>query len=146
MVPQVFMRTTCACPDCVDCCKRQPGPLAPGDVVRLMNELGPRQFELKFVASPGALVSRGVEPFRVGTIVPRSDAQGRCVFLDENERCKIHASAPFGCAYFDVHMPVEVAGPRAAWYLVQIMESPEYGAIRSLLPKAVSWKPTPFKV
>lgn len=136
-----FERTTCACPDCVACCKRQPGPLSPEDLVVLIDHFGADQFRERFVASPGALVSKGGEPFRVGTIVPRSNHFGRCVFLDNDDRCKIHAIAPFGCAYFDVHMSAAEASPRASWYLVQIMEHPEYNAIRAMLPPAVSWRP-----
>lgn len=44
----------------------------------------------------------------IGSITPRSQG-GRCVFLDEQDRCRIHAVAPFGCAYYDTHMDVAEA-------------------------------------
>lgn len=35
-----FPRTVCACHDCVQCCKKQPGPLAPGDFERIARWTG----------------------------------------------------------------------------------------------------------
>jgi Fe-S-cluster containining protein len=110
-----FARTTCACAECVSCCKRQPGPLAPGDLERIADYLGvsPAGAEKHFCASPGAIVGGGGRIFRVGSITPKSDATGRCVFLGPDDRCKIHPVAPAGCALFDVHMTHAAANPRS---------------------------------
>jgi Fe-S-cluster containining protein len=141
-----FKRTTCACAECVRCCKRQPGSLAHGDYERIQNHLGLTEAEMRerFCASPGALVMdrRTGAVRRVGTIVPQM-RRGRCVFLDKDERCTIHGVAPFGCAYFDTHQSAEQAMPRSIW-LVHSQENPEYQQLRNLLPYARSYKPSTF--
>ena len=85
-----FERTTCACSDCVGCCHRQPGPLAPGDLERIAAFRGESVEEAtkNFWASPGALVKDGAgTTSRVGTITPKLDRRKkRCVFLDDNDR------------------------------------------------------------
>jgi len=141
----LFSRTSCACKQCVACCERQPGPLAPGDFEKIAAHLGetPEVAKLHFWASPGAMVQneRGVQ-FRVGTITPRL-VRGKCVFLDEHDRCKIHAVAPFGCAYFDTHMSAVEAMPRSVW-LVQATLDAAYQDLRKELPFATSYKPTGY--
>ncbi len=130
-----FKRTVCACSKCVACCKRQPGPLAPGDVERIEAFLG-EPVEKYLVASRGSLVKNlltGIARW-VGTITPRF-AKGRCVFLDVDDRCKIHPVAPFGCAYFDTHQG-NSEGQRRVWFIKRIQESAEYRALRAKLPLA----------
>jgi len=137
-----FKRTVCACADCVQCCKRQPGPLAAGEFERIQEHLGasPEQMAKLFCASPGALIKTASgETRRVGTITPQR-RKGRCVFLDEADRCTIHAVAPFGCAYFDTHMSSTTAHPRSVW-LVKSQLDPAYQALRNQLPYAASYKP-----
>jgi len=108
--PFPFERTTCACEGCRKCCKVQPGPLIPGDLQRIAEflKLSVEEARKFFVASPGALVKQHGEVRRIGTITPKM-RHSRCVFLDKNERCKIHPVAPAGCAYFDTHMSREQA-------------------------------------
>ena len=135
-----FDRTTCACPECVACCKRQPGPLAPGDLPRIGDFLKLPEEEVRalFVASPGALVmdTRTGATRRIGTITPARKANGSCIFLDDaTERCTIHPVAPWGCAYFDTHMSNAVAAPRSSW-LARATDSPIYQALRALLVPA----------
>lgn len=134
-------RTTCACPECVACCKRQPGPLAPGDFERIAAALGEDReaAKLHFWASPGALVadSRTGRQFRIGTITPRATG-GRCVFLGPDDRCQVHAVAPFGCAFFDMHMPIQVAWPRAQWLAQQQIADNDYQRLRTELVVAPS--------
>lgn len=142
----MFERTTCACQECVACCKRQPGPLAPGDFEKIAALLGEDRetAKLHFWASPGALVMdvSTRRQFRVGTITPRV-AHGRCVFLDDQDLCKIHAAAPFGCAMFDTHMGLLEGQRRAAW-LVREQQRSDYQALRSELPFASTYKPTGY--
>ena len=147
-----FERTVCACENCRACCKRQPGSLVPGDLERialytsktqgLPYEVAFEQVKKQLWASPGALVlntaTGRVE--RVGTITPRY-RKGRCVFLDENERCTIHAVAPAGCAYFDTHMPRGQAQMRSAWLVTQ-QQHPDYQKLRDSLPYATHYKPS----
>lgn len=139
-----FHRTTCACDGCKACCKRQAGPLATGDFERIAEHLGETHEQAKehFWASPGALVKEDGGTIRVGTITPRM-RRGRCVFLDENDRCKIHAVAPFGCAHFDTHMSAGIAHPRSVALVIDQM-SPDYQKLRNELPYATHYKPARY--
>jgi Fe-S-cluster containining protein len=142
-----FTRTKCACEGCIRCCKRQPGPLAPGDFERIAEHLGETREEAKqhFWASPGAIArfTQGGDAFRVGTITPRF-RKGRCVFLDENDRCKIHPVAPFGCAYFDTHQGKATAVQRSIWLINAQANSKEYEQLRNELPYATHYKPSQY--
>lgn len=143
---QLFTRTKCACEQCKACCKRQPGPLAPNDFERIQKHLGASDEEMRrlFWASPGCLVKTGLgETLRVGTITPRY-TKGRCVFLDENDRCKIHEVAPFGCAYFDTHMSHHEAHIRGSWLAEQQWHNSEYQDLRATLPYATHHKPLKY--
>lgn len=120
-----FQRTECGCEKCVTCCRHMPAQLAPGDVDLIHELVAPdatrEEFLLEnFHASPGyrAMRLRGfgsgtpvVEEVRVPTIVPQLREHG-CVFLDDEGRCSVHAVAPWGCAYFDVHMDADIADER----------------------------------
>lgn len=140
-----FQRTVCACAQCTQCCKRQPGALAPGDLERIAAFLGetPSEAERHFWASPGALVRAHGRTYRVGTITPKR-RKGRCVFLDEHDRCKVHAVAPAGCAYFDTHQGLATAHERSLWLVEEQERSAEYKALRDRLPYALSYKPKEY--
>jgi Fe-S-cluster containining protein len=101
-------------------------------------------FKKQFVASPGALVKSLTtgQMQRIGSITPRY-AKGRCVFLDENERCTIHPVSPFGCSHYDVHMPWTVAHTRSLWATKQQC-SAEYQALRNTLPYTQHYKPNTY--
>ena len=131
-----FERTVCACEACVANCKRWPGPLAPHDLGPIFDKIiddGKSPPDL-LQASAGALVARRSDrvPFRVGTIVPKMK-DGRCVFLNSDDRCSIHVIAPMGCAHFDSHMSKEEADRRSTWMHSRILESPGYAKIRSVI-------------
>lgn len=130
-----FQRTKCACSACVDCCYRQPGPLAPGDFERIAAYLNlyPEDAKKFFCASPGALVSENRKVRRIGTITPKR-FKGKCVFLDHEDRCTIHPVSPFGCAYFDVHQPKEIADERSLYLALAQDSDPVYKALRDELP------------
>lgn len=135
-----FERTTCACADCVSCCRKQPGALAPGDLERIAQHLGKPLDEVKplFWASPGPLVGNLAtgRKWRIGSITPRYVVdQKRCIFLDNQDRCSIHAVAPAGCSIFDVHMTAEEARPRSTWLAREQMRE-DYQRLRSTLDLA----------
>lgn len=146
MTAPPFDRTICACPACTACCTEQPGSLAAGELEAIAShlQLPVRVAALKFWASPGALVGNRAtgQTFRVGTITPRL-VRGRCVFLDAEDRCTIHAVAPFGCRMFDTHMDAAEAHPRSLW-LVRSQADPAYQSLRRTLVPATSHKPRAY--
>jgi Fe-S-cluster containining protein len=138
-----FTRTVCGCAECQQCCRDQPGPLAPGDFERIAGYLGetPIEAQAHFWASPGAVLgTRSGQMLRVGTITPRR-VNGRCTFLSDAGACTIHPVAPFGCAYFDPHQPVEEGQRRSVWLHLAIHRLPAYARLRARLMTATSWRP-----
>lgn len=138
-----FERTTCACAECVACCKRQSGPLIPSDIepirkfLKEVEQLEP--LESYLVASRGSLVMNANtgETAWIGSITPKmiEDGSGRhCVFLDENDRCRIHAVSPAGCRYFDTHQGY-VEGQKLGVWIAMEMQDQEYQDLRATLPK-----------
>jgi hypothetical protein len=97
-------RTVCACKECKRNCQFMPGFLIPADLERLapnMNWVDLFDWaERNLLASPGALVMKDGELFRIPTLVPAVKADGSCIHLT-NGQCGIHENAPFGCAFFD---------------------------------------------
>jgi len=71
-------------------------------------------------ASPGALVLLRGQVTRIPTLVPRRLWQGKCHWLTPQQRCAIHAAAPFGCAAFDCTMPKAEADRRSQHVLFEI--------------------------
>src|SRR5215469_8456673 len=114
-----YPRSGCACPDCTAGCRHLPGYLIPADLDRLRAHLAPDAELLSWargclLASPGALVARGGELFRIPTLVPARRPDGACQFLTEADACAIHAVSPFGCAFFDTHLAGAEANARSA--------------------------------
>jgi len=97
-----FERTTCACDNCKLNCQFMPGFLIPSDLDRMIPpQMQPLPWaELTLLASPGALVAKGSDLFRIPTLVPAVKNNGSCINLHEGQ-CLIHPIAPFGCAFFD---------------------------------------------
>jgi Fe-S-cluster containining protein len=96
----------------------------PADVARISRHLGytnPLSFASEnLLASPGATMLQAGQVRQLPTLVPRSQAHGTCVFLDENSRCRIHAVAPYGCAFFDSHMADDEATRRSTRGLKEV--------------------------
>lgn len=80
-----------------------PGFLIPTDLDRLIPDgTDPLVWaETNLLASPGALVLKDGQTFRIPTLVPAVKADGSCINLTAEGQCNIHEIAPFGCAYFD---------------------------------------------
>lgn len=138
-----YSRTTCSCATCIQCCKEQPGPLVPGDFERIRDHLGLTDTEARayFWSSPGSLVmdtSTGRQSW-IRSITPKY-VRGRCVFLDAEDRCRVHAVAPAGCAIFDTHQTREVAHTRMLWCVKEQLQ-PGYQELRKSLDVATHSKP-----
>jgi hypothetical protein len=123
-----FCRTRCACPECTRNCQHIPGYLVPADLERLHRHLAPDQDLLPWarrhlLASPGAVVLSRGRAFRVPTLVPARRPDGACVFLTRAGRCAIHAVSPFGCAFFDAHLPHAEADRRGKRGLQAVAEA-----------------------
>ena len=113
-----FPRTVCACTDCTECCRHVPGFLVPADLTRLHEHLAPNEDLLDWarrhlLASPGALVARASQRFRIRTLIPARQPNGSCIFLTADGHCAVHPVSPFGCAFFDVHMQADEATARS---------------------------------
>jgi hypothetical protein len=133
-----FERTACACHECRACCK-SPAHLVAGDAERIAAYLGTDLAGLLPLlrVGRGAVVgnSRTGRVWRVPTVVPATTA-GRCVFQLADGACLIHEVAPFGCAYFDIHMSAETAAPRSAWGLRTIIGNADYDALLAAVAAA----------
>lgn len=119
-----FQRTVCACPAEVAYCKTRPAGLVPGDVERIAAFLKlpvDECLQLYFSASDRTTVLAGGQARTVWQLVPITQAHG-CVFLGADDRCKIHAVSPFGCAYFDSHMNAREGDRRSRWMIYQLSD------------------------
>lgn len=130
-----FERTACSCKLDVQNCYDVPGPLHCGDFERITAALGITRTEALtyFRRSERSRVGKMLPGGKllmttVPTIVP-AKRNNRCIFLGHKDRCTIHHVAPFGCAYFDVHMSAEEGHARSAWHLRQVMANQEYQAL-----------------
>ena len=119
-----FERTVCACAECKVFCSTIPSFLIPSDLHRIAEYLGcddPVELALKYLlASPGATVLDRGRLRQIKTLVPARRQDGACVFLDENERCSVHAVSGFGCSYFDAHQSAKEANRRSSCGLRRI--------------------------
>jgi Fe-S-cluster containining protein len=144
-----FARTQCACDEDIANCRKRPGMLIPSDVGAIAEYLvalgviaSPEEVTTYLRATPGAVFgllladAKTILTHRVPTISPATTDGSRCIFLTKEERCLIHPVAPSGCAFFDVHQPIEEATRRSTWLHARIEETPAYTDLRAtLLPK-----------
>ena len=136
-----FERVVCDCAEDVELCRR-PSYLIPGDIFAI-GEFLVKEGRITTVAevfqflraSKGAVVGEAAtgKRFRIGTITPKVKDDGWCVFLTPDKRCSIHAVAPFGCAFFSVHMDKIEGDVRSMWGLKQITITPGYEQLRQKL-------------
>ena len=120
-----FARTECVCAECVLNCQHMPGYLIPEDLPAIAAALGYDDWD-KFAleslaASSGATVLTDKGMMQIPTLVPQRQANGACKFLDENQRCRLHAVSPFGCSFFDCTQSKAEADGRSAQGLQAIV-------------------------
>ena len=99
-------RASCTCKRCVSCCEQKPGWMKPGEAERMADFLGLSLADLfaQFLAvdwwvstTDVFLLSPALAGEEPGTEMPYI-AEGRCVFLTEAGRCRVHPVKPFECA------------------------------------------------
>ncbi len=101
-----FRRTTCACAFCQAPCRHLPGSLDVEDLARLC----PPDQDL-FSWAEQHLRALPEKPFL--TLVPARQANGQCHWFVDG-RCAVHEAAPYGCAFYDLHMSEAEAERRSA--------------------------------
>lgn len=115
-----FKRTSCACELCSCYCKVMPGYLVPSDLAGLIPaDADPLEWARTHLrASKGLqVVNRLTNEVVVSipSLVPAKQENGHCHWLQPDGKCGVHASSPFGCAFFDQHMKEE-EGERRTGY------------------------------
>lgn len=125
-----FTRTVCACPECTRNCRFIPGFLTPDDLRPLADALGHGEDIVAFsrahlLASVGATVmTRHGELLQVRTLVPaRSMESNHCHLLTADGRCRVHTRSPFGCRFFDAHLPHDECDRRSSFGLAAILDA-----------------------
>jgi hypothetical protein len=135
-------RSSCSCRFCVRNCRFIPGYLIPADLNRLVPGQGEIQVEdwarEHLRASPGAVVARvgpdGVlQTGRIPTLVPASWHGHTCHWLGPDNRCQVHANAPFGCAFFDCHSQGQECSDLSRQGLMEIVKDFQTGGLYSRL-------------
>ncbi len=131
-----FERTECSCEECTRYCVYLPGALIPTDLDAISAHLGyddiVRFAVENLLASPGAIVSINGFRIRVPTLVPQRGPGGACKFLRDN-RCSIHAHAPYSCAFFRAEQDQREAGARSLRGLQAIAREWSAGGIYARL-------------
>lgn len=106
------------CKDCSSCCQEMGESilLEPYDIYMLQGNL-----HVGFETLLKREAALGMED---GVILPhiRMDDKERCPFLDENERCSIHAFRPGLCRLFPLGRVYEEDG---FYYILQVHECPK---------------------
>lgn len=92
-----YRRTECACAFCRAPCRHNPGGLDPADLPRLCPE-----GEDVFAWAEQHLRALTGQTFP--TLVPARGSDGHCHWHFDG-RCAVHTVSPYGCAFFDSHMP-----------------------------------------
>jgi hypothetical protein len=101
-----FRRTECGCAFCQAYCRHLPGTLDPSDLARLC----PAGRDV-FAWAEEHLRALTDQPYP--ELVPARSAAGHCHWYFDG-RCVMHASAPYGCAFFDAHMADDEVERRVA--------------------------------
>lgn len=152
-----YQRTECACEDCTINCRYIPGYLVPADLERMRAAIAPQLTLEAFadqylLASPGAKILRmpQMKVLQIPTLVPARKLDGSCVFLTEDNRCQIHAVAPYGCAFFDAHQSINESDRRSLRGLEEISsgssdEVVDYMLTWAHLVQINKWAPGPQK-
>ncbi len=94
-----FARTQCGCDFCKVYCRHLPGRLDPSDLAALCPD-GDDGVVFAWAEEHLQAVNDQAYP----KLVPARQVNGHCHWYDDG-LCAVHRNAPFGCAFFDAHMP-----------------------------------------
>jgi hypothetical protein len=111
-------------------CRFVPGFLVPDDLANLRDP-SMSLFDWArehLLASPGAIVVRQGEVFRIRTLVPARQSDGLACHWLADGKCAVHADAPFGCAFVDSHMDEREGRYRSSAALLAVIRAWEYEA------------------
>lgn len=115
-----FARTVCGCAFCTAPCKHIPGSLDVGDLTRLCP---PGQDVFTWAETHLCALTDKSFP----TLVPTRQSNGHCHWLFQ-DRCAVHAEAPYSCAFFDSHMTeMEIAQRSQATIVARQADAAEGG-------------------
>lgn len=116
-----FERTECACKACVLNCEHISGYLIPSDLETIAAYLGYDDLVAfaveNLLASPGAIVMKADEIFRIPTLVPKRRPSGVCKFLTAEYRGAIHPVAPYACSMVSCSQSKDEADLRSGYGL-----------------------------
>jgi len=102
MIPAFARGVRFGCTACGKCCTKLKGdlPLTHDDVVRVSAhlKLSVRAFVAKYCRHVVDVVRTSGRTVRMPSIELRVPPSGRCVFLDDTDRCSIHEAKPFICS------------------------------------------------
>ena len=101
-----FLRTVCGCEICRVPCRHMPGSLDVADLERLC----PADQDV-FTWAEEHL--RALTDKAVPTLVPARQPNGHCHWLYQGQ-CVVHGQSPYGCAFFDAHLPAAEVEKRSA--------------------------------
>jgi hypothetical protein len=85
------------------------------------------------LASPGAIIYIRSGLVRIRTLVLARRMDGACRFLTGEDRCSIHAAAPFSCALFDCRQSREEADALSLSGLMEIAKAWQRGDLYAQL-------------
>jgi Fe-S-cluster containining protein len=107
----------CSCNECISACLNDPGRLVPDDMHRLSRFLKISECDLendylvKVPVTSNGHTANALAPAKKkgrrfitapGTIAPDyyAEEKGRCIFLNDKDRCLVHEAKPFECGAY----------------------------------------------
>jgi Fe-S-cluster containining protein len=107
----------CSCSECISACLNDPGRLVPDDIPRLTQLLKISAHDLendylvRVLVTSNAHTVNALAPAKKkgrrfiavpGTTAPDyyAEEKGRCIFLDDKDRCSVNDAKPFECGAY----------------------------------------------
>jgi Fe-S-cluster containining protein len=111
------MMENCSCNECISACLNDPGRLIPDDMHKLSLLLKISELDLendylvRVLVTSNGHTTKALAPAKKkgqrfiaapGTTAPDyyAEEKGRCIFLDDKERCSVNEAKPFECGAY----------------------------------------------